>query len=153
MSIIYTKKLKNFMINSTMKTSFKAKTVQNLMIKNVKTLAPESTVSEAVKLMKDSGIGCVLVMKKNRLAGIFSERDLLVRVVAEGLNCDQTEMQRVMTKTVVTTAPNSSFENALLLSSTRNIRHLPVVDDKNELLGILSVKDLMGELLEEILPL
>ncbi len=137
----------------TMTKTFKNKTVQKLMIENVKTLTPESTVGEAVKIMKEGGIGCVLIMKKKRIGGIFSERDLLVRVVGEGLDPDTTEIKSVMTKTVVTTTLDSSLENALLLSSTRNIRHIPIVDNKNELLGILSIKDLMGELLEEILPL
>lgn len=132
---------------------FKEKTVQTLMIKSVQTLSAENSVSEAVKLMKDSGIGCVLVVKNKHIGGIFSERDLLVRVVGEGLIPDKTTLQTVMTKRVVTIAPSSSIENALLLSSARNIRHIPVVDDKNELLGILSVKDLVGELLAEILPL
>lgn len=136
-----------------MTKTFKNKTVQKLMIENVKTLTPESTVGEAVKIMKEGGIGCVLIMKKKRIGGIFSERDLLVRVVGEGLDPDTTEIKSVMTKTVVTTTLDSSLENALLLSSTRNIRHIPIVDNKNELLGILSIKDLMGELLEEILPL
>ncbi len=135
-----------------MKNTFKNKIVQNLMVTDVKTMAPTDSIFDAVKLMKETGIGCVIVIKENRIVGIFSERDLLIRVVSEGLN-SSVEISQVMTKKVITISQESTLENALLLSSTRNIRHIPVVDENKNLQGILSVKDLLGELLEEILPL
>ncbi len=100
-----------------------------------------ATVDDAVAVMNENGTGSVLVMEKDRLAGIFTERDVLVRVVATHRDPAATAVADVMTGELVHVAPSASVQEALQVMNEANCRHLPVIDG-GRLVGVISVHDL-----------
>jgi CBS domain-containing protein len=111
--------------------------------KEVIQLPAEATVRSASRLMAEQGIGAVLVMKGEEIQGIFSERDALKRVLAEGLDADATTLAEVMTREMVTLEPDAFAVDALRLMSQVGIRHLPVVDHQ-KVIGMISLRDFIG---------
>ena len=109
----------------------------------VHSVAPESTVRDAVRLMNRQRIGAVLVRDEGALVGIFTERDVLVRVVDAERDPRTTLIQEVMTRNVVTVSPEMRVGEALRLITERRTRHLPVMEER-ELLGLVSIGDLSG---------
>lgn len=105
------------------------------------TVAPKVTVAEVSELMATRRIGAILVMEKGKLAGIFTERDALVRVIAKGIDPKTTAVAEVMTKNPDTIPPTESVQVALDLMAERGYRHLPVIDE-GQLYGIISIRDL-----------
>jgi len=103
-------------------------------------------VLEAVHQMRDRHAGCVLVVRGGKLKGIFTDRDLLVRVVADGLDPAKTAVRRVMTPTPETLRPSDSIAFALNLMSLGGYRHIPLVDKSGAPVGTVSVKDIVGYL-------
>ena len=122
--------------------------VRNVMRRKPLTAAPETLVSKAAKLMAARRVGSILVVEDNQLVGIFTERDVLVRVVARGLDPRATRLADVMTRTPVTVEPNKPFGYALLVMHENGFRHLPVVDG-GKLIGTLSSRSAMDPDLEE----
>jgi CBS domain-containing protein len=99
-------------------------------------------VRDVAKRMSAENIGAVAVLDAGKLVGIFSERDVMARVVAPGLNPDKTSVSSVMTKDIVVGAPHDDFDDALQKMHSIGCRHLPVVDDGN-LVGMISIRDLL----------
>ena len=112
-------------------------------------LPPSATVQDAARIMAERHIGAVLVAVDGRLQGIFTERDLLARVVAAGLDPNDTALGGVMTPNPDTVAPNDSALEALRRMSERGYRHLPVVDGER-MVGIVSIRDLYTAVNEEL---
>lgn len=104
-------------------------------------VAPEATVLHAVEKMNQERIGAVLVCISGELVGIFTERDVLFRVVGEGRDPASTKVIDVMTTEVVAVRSTTSIEEAMAVISERRFRHLPVVDD-GKLMGLVSSGDL-----------
>jgi signal-transduction protein with cAMP-binding, CBS, and nucleotidyltransferase domain len=102
---------------------------------------PETTVAAAVELINAKRVGAVLVMMGAQLVGIFTERDVLRRVVGERRNPDTTRVQDVMTRDVVVMRPTATVQDAMAVVAERRCRHLPVVED-GRVLGIVSAGDL-----------
>ncbi len=102
----------------------------------------EATVAEAARYMAQQNIGAVLVLDGDRIAGMFSERDVLQRVVAEGRDPASTMVGEVMTREVACCTLDTTLEEARGAMKNRRIRHLPVVDDSERLLGVVSIGDL-----------
>ncbi len=120
------------------------KVVPNLVRdQNIATLGPERTVREAVDLMRERRIGAILITKADSLVGIFTERDLLNRVVGEKLDPDDTKLSDVMTSNPDRIGPNDRCRVALDLMQSKGYRHLPVVDGE-KVVGVLSVRDLFA---------
>ena len=113
------------------------------------TAAEETTVAEAARIMKDGKVGALLVMKKQQLAGIFTERDALNRVLAEGLDPLHTRLGRVMTRNPDTIAPDKPFGHALIMMYDHGYRHMPVVED-GVAVGIISMRDALPPELSEL---
>lgn len=111
--------------------------------KEVVQLPAEASVRSASRLMAEQGIGAVLVMKGERIQGIFSERDALKRVLAENLNPDTTTLEGVMTREMVTLDPDAFAVDALRLMSQVGIRHLPIVEQE-KVVGMISLRDFIG---------
>jgi CBS domain-containing protein len=103
----------------------------------------DTSVAAAARLMKRHHIGALLVMEGGRLAGIFTERDALFRVLAEGLDAAQTELSEVMTPNPRTISPDRPFGHALHLMYEGEFRHVPVVEN-GEALGMVSARDALG---------
>ena len=101
-----------------------------------------ATAYEAAAQMSRDKIGSLLVLDQGRLAGIVTERDILSRVVAQHRDADLTRVAEVMTAELVCGRLHTSIEEARLVMKDRRIRHLPVVDDNDELLGLVSIGDL-----------
>ncbi|HHI68576.1 MAG TPA: CBS domain-containing protein [Planctomycetes bacterium] len=104
-------------------------------------VAPEETVLEAVHLMNERKVGALLVTREGRLEGIFTERDVLCRVVAEGKDPGKTRVKDVMTRQVVVVPPQCTVEEAMEVVTGKRCRHLPVMEGE-ELLGLISIGDL-----------
>jgi CBS domain-containing protein len=103
---------------------------------------PSYNVRAAAQQMTEKNIGAVAVVEAGKLAGIFSERDIMSRVVARGLNPDNTPVDVVMSKELVVAAPSENVDSALQKMHSIRARHLPVVDD-GKLIGMISIRDLL----------
>lgn len=114
------------------------------------TVTPNTTVAEAIGLMRTAEHGCVLVQDSNKLIGIFTERDVLSRVVCPGRDPEQVSMSEVMTANPIQLSPSDPPAFAIHLSVARGLRHLPVVDG-DELLGFISVRHLLRHIHEQVL--
>jgi CBS domain-containing protein len=113
------------------------------------TTTAEITVAEAARLMKKKSVGAVMVVKDNgRLAGIFTERDAVFRVLAEGRDPKTTRLSDVMTPHPQTIAPEKPFGHALMMMYESGFRHVPVVEDGKPV-GMVSARDALGPELQE----
>ena len=110
-------------------------------------VAPEASVADALALMRRGSVGCLLVARDDRLLGIFTERDLLTRVLAPGADL-ATPMHRCMTADPVTVHPKDPVRTAIRRMEEGGYRHLPVVDDGNRPVGILSAGRVVHYLVE-----
>jgi CBS domain-containing protein len=108
----------------------------------------EQTVYEAAQLMADRKIGAVPVLERERVVGIFSERDVMNRVVAKNLNPQTTTVEQVMTKELIVGTPEEDIAQILIRMKQANIRHLPIVE-QDKLIGIISFRDLLQADLRE----
>jgi len=106
-------------------------------------LAPTASVLDAARLMNERGIGAVLVLDGERLVGIFTERDVLRRVVADGRDPAATLLGAVMTDSVLTCTPATPVEECRAVMTSRHIRHLPVIGPEG-LCGIVSSGDVLA---------
>jgi CBS domain-containing protein len=108
------------------------------------------TVLNVTKFMAEKNIGAVPVLSDNgKLIGIFSERDILKRVVAKGLNPAEVKVDDVMTRELMLALEEESYEECLAKMKKAGVRHLPVVDKENNLLGVVSIRDLMDISLDD----
>jgi CBS domain-containing protein len=109
---------------------------------HVWSVGPGATVLDAALLMNEHKIGALVVMEGGRLAGIFTERDVLRRVVGEARDPARTQVADVMSGEVVCCSPETTLEEARGVMKNRRIRHLPVLDADGRLLGLVSIGDL-----------
>ncbi|MFY7779330.1 MAG: cyclic nucleotide-binding/CBS domain-containing protein [Elstera sp.] len=112
-------------------------------------LTPHQTVLSAAEMMSDRRIGAAMVVEHGRLVGIFSERDLLTRVVAQGRNPETTKIADVMTLDPHTLPPDASPREALKIMEKGKFRHLPIVDG-DQIIAIISIRDLFAAVNEEL---
>jgi CBS domain-containing protein len=124
--------------------------VKDIMHKGLHLVSSDITIKQAVALMNQFNIGSILVGNPEKLDGIFSERDLMVKVVVPGLSIDKTFIRDVMTKQVLTARETDSIEEVLPKMEKKKIRHLPVVNQEGICTGMLGARDLMGAMLNKI---
>ena len=110
--------------------------------------APGTLVSKAAKLMAARNVGAIMVVERDRLVGIFTERDVVFRVVARGLDVQATRLSEVMTRAPLTVDPDTPFGYALVVMQENGFRHLPVIKDGKPV-GIISARSAMDPELEE----
>ena len=110
---------------------------------DVVSVSPTATVLEAARRMNERSIGGVVVLADGVLAGIFTERDVLRRVVGAGRDPAATAVSEVMTAPVVTCASSTSIDECAALMTARRIRHLPVMD-QGALVGIVTIGDILA---------
>lgn len=109
--------------------------------RNVYSVAPSATIAEAVAEMNRHRVGSVLVIDDNHLVGIFTERDVLRRVVGEGIDPKRSLVSEVMTSGVLTISPQATLEQTTTIFTEKRCRHLPVVED-GRLIGTISIGDI-----------
>ena len=111
-------------------------------------VAPEATIFEAARYMTERNVGAVCVLEGDRLAGILSERDMMKRVIAFGHDPKTTRVREVMTAKPIVVDVNEDHQSCLKIMKQASVRHLPVVDG-NQLLGVISLRDLLQVDLDE----
>ena len=108
------------------------------------------TVTDVASLMKKQGLGAMMVLDDKLLVGIFTERDALFRVAAEGLDPKTTMVEEVMTREPATIAADKPFSDALAIMHAGQFRHVPVLDGETPI-GMVSSRDAMGPELEQFM--
>ncbi|HKH30529.1 MAG TPA: CBS domain-containing protein [Gaiellaceae bacterium] len=103
----------------------------------------EATVFDAIKRMVEANVGSLLVFEGRRLAGIVTERDYLRRVALEGRTEKETAVREIMTAPLVYVTPDTTLDECMAVVTERRIRHLPVLDADREVLGVISIGDLV----------
>jgi CBS domain-containing protein len=111
---------------------------------SVYSIAPDEMVFEAIQLMSDKNVGALLVVDKGRLVGIISERDYTRKVALKGKSSKQTKVREILSQQVVRVTPSHSIEDCMRLMTEHRIRHLPVVNEEDEVVGIISIGDLVN---------
>jgi CBS domain-containing protein len=106
------------------------------------TVTADDTVHNAVLYMTERNIGAVTVIEGNRVVGLFSERDLMKRVVAEGRDPAEVYVREVMTTALTTASPEESYEEGLRKMQQARCRHLPILENNN-FVGLISLRDLL----------
>jgi CBS domain-containing protein len=112
----------------------------------VLSIGPDAAVLDAANLMNERKIGSLLVMDEDRLIGIITERDMLQRVLVARRDPASIPVGEVMTTELVCCHPHTTLEEARGVLKNRRIRHLPVLDDADQLLGLVSIGDLNAHL-------
>jgi CBS domain-containing protein len=109
--------------------------------RSVFSVSPTVTIAEAVAEMNRQRVGCMLVLDGGRLVGVFTERDVLKRVVGAGVDPKHTRVAEVMTANVITIPPTATVEQAMVIFTEKRCRHLPVLE-QGELVGAISIGDI-----------
>lgn len=117
---------------------------------NVLSFPPDKALSEAICEMAAKNYGACLVTKNEKLVGIFTERDLLKRVCSDGMDLKKTKLSDVMTTDLKTAKKDDLVADCLRRMSQGRFRHMPVVDDKGEVLGMLSQGDFVAFTMSDI---
>lgn len=114
------------------------------------TVPPEASAAEAIRLMLERRVGAVVVVDANRVAGIFTERDVLRKLALSGRDPEKVPVSDLMTTPVETASPQTSPGDALMSMLEHHFRHLPVVDSSGRLRGVLSIRNLLHGQMEEL---
>ena len=113
-------------------------------------VAPSATVLEAIEVMAEHAVGAVAVVENGRLCGIFTERDVMLRVVLRHRNPKETRVGEVMTSPAETITDETPEEDALVHMVERHRRHLPIVNAGGQLAGMLSIRNLLEHRVDEL---
>jgi CBS domain-containing protein len=134
------------------------KQVREAMTANPRTVTADSSVAEAARLMRDEDTGIVPITEGDRLIGVVTDRDVAIKVVADGKDPQSAKVTEVASKNLVTVDPEQDLDEALRLMAQHQVRRLPVVEEDGKLVGILAQADVAqhadasrtGEVVEEI---
>jgi CBS domain-containing protein len=118
-----------------------AQSIRSVMTSNPATLSATASVAEAARAMRDANIGDIIVLDGERTCGILTDRDIVVRAVAEGCDLASTKLGDICSRELTTMSPNDSIEDAVLLMREKAIRRLPVIEGGKPV-GIVSIGDL-----------
>ena len=122
-----------------------SKNVREVMSRNVESARPDMSVKEVAQIMKDRNIGSLPVADQRRVAGLITDRDITIRIVAEGRDPSSTRVADVMSRDVVSVKEDDPLENAERLMHDRQLRRLPVVNEQGELTGYLAMARIARE--------
>jgi CBS domain-containing protein len=116
-------------------------TIESIMTSGVRCVPPTSSLSEAARLMRELDVGSVPVCDQDRLAGMLTDRDIVLRAVAEGRDPDRTHVKEVMSEGIIYIYADQAVEDAAELMEYKQIRRLPVLNREKRLVGIVSLGD------------
>jgi len=134
------------------------KSIRDVMTSNPRGVETSSPVIEAARIMKEQDVGPVPVLEDGRLVGMLTDRDIVVRVVADGKDPQSTTVAEVASRDLVTIDPQQQLDEALRLMAQHQVRRLPVVEEDGRLVGIVAQADVAvqgddartGEVVEQI---
>ena len=112
-------------------------------------VAPDQTVLRALEIMAEHDVGALLVLDGKRLAGVFSERDYARKVILQGKSSSHTKVSEVMSGKVVYVTLDRTIEECMAIMTEKHFRHLPVLDDAHNVVGIVSIGDLIKETISQ----
>jgi len=116
----------------------------------VVTVSPKETVYEAIKKMSDLKVGALVVTNnEDKPIGMISERDYMTKIALKGLSSKHAPVQDIMTVKVQTTSPKTGASECMKLMTNGRFRHIPVVDDKGKMIGIISIGDLVKYVMDQ----
>lgn len=118
---------------------------REIMTRSVKTASPRTTLREAALIMRAEDVGSIPVVENGKLTGIVTDRDIVIRAIAEGKNAE-TEIGDVMTAEIFSAKENDFVFEAIRLMGDKQIRRIPVVNDAGELVGIIAMADVALEM-------
>ena len=135
-----------------------AKSVQELMTSNPCSIDTDKSAAYAAKMMRDEDVGLAPIVEGNRLVGTLTDRDIAIRVVAEGKDPESTKVTEIASTDLVTVDPQQGLDEALRLMAKHQVRRLPVVEEDGRLVGVVAQADVAksagdkqtGELVGEI---
>ncbi len=110
---------------------------------------PNESVNYALHIMAEHEIGALLVMEKGKIVGILSERDYARKVILKGRLSQETQVHEIMTERVICATLHMTLEETMAIMAEKHIRHLPVLDDQKDVVGFVSMRDLVEETIAE----
>lgn len=119
--------------------------IRDVMVKNVITVDADYSVMHAASIMNRGGIGCLIVVQNEAVEGIVTERDLLKKIVAEGMDPEKTYVKEVMSRPVIVVGPDFMLEDAVRLMVKNKIKKLPVIEriqGEEKLVGLVTLTDI-----------
>lgn len=128
------------------------KTLRQLLDDKKQTLvviSPLDSVHRALELLAHYDIGALLVMDGEKLVGIFSERDYARKIILQGRSSKQTLVQEIMTTNLVTVLPRNTVDECMAIMTEKRVRHLPVLDEDQNVLGLVSIGDAVKETISD----
>jgi CBS domain-containing protein len=134
------------------------KSINEVMTSKVCSIDAGKSVAYAAKMMRDEDVGLAPIVEGDRLVGTLTDRDIVIRVVAEGKDANVTMVEDVASRDLVTIDPQQDLDEALRLMATHQVRRLPVVEEDGRLIGVIAQADVakeakekkVGEMVEEI---
>lgn len=123
--------------------------VRDVMADRPRCVSPDTPVSEAARLMKTEDVGSLPVLEGERLTGVLTDRDIVVRAVAEEKDPRGMPVREVASSDLVTIGPDEDLSDALKLMATYQVRRLPVVDEEDRLVGVVAQADVAMEAKEK----
>ena len=122
-----------------------AKSVQEAMTSNPSSIEASQTVADAARMMRDEDVGMTPVVEGGRLVGAVTDRDIAIRVVAEGRDPKSTSVREIASTDLVTLDPEQDLDEAVRLMSQHQVRRLPVVEEDGRLVGVVAQADVARE--------
>ncbi len=116
--------------------------LRDVMTRKVQSVAPGATLKECAETMAKTDIGSVLIIEKEKLVGLITEKDIVRKVVSKGKNPLTLKVREIMVRKLITGSPDDDIHDAMDLMSQNSIRHLPILE-KGKLIGIVTMKDII----------
>ena len=126
----------------------KVKDILELKGPSVWSVEPGASVFEAMKLMANKGVGALMVIDREKVAGVISERDYARKVILEGRSSRTTAVREIMTSHVLYAEPEQTIEQCMAVMTDKHVRHLPVMEGER-LVGVISIGDLVKSIISE----
>ncbi len=120
--------------------------VKDIMSRDVVTIGADASVADAARKMKDANVGSVVVLDKNAVQGIVTDRKIVTNVIAENRDPGREKIGNIASKKLITCSEDSDVHDALKTLGDNKIRRCPVINDRKELVGVLSVSDIARDM-------